>query len=115
MGRMNLKLSPKLDESMDGTFLLEPPGNFNEGYQWLPQPQKIIEMHKKDLIQFERNARISLRAANFAEAVLQAWKPEDEKVKDKNESDYMSQMERSLSKVIKCVVQERVATMCGGL
>ena len=72
-------------------------------------------MHESDFIQFERNAPISLRVTNFAEAILQAWTPKEEKMKDKNESDYMSQMERSLSKVIKCVVQERVATMCGGL
>ena len=79
------------------------------------QPPRIIDMHESDFIQFERNARISLRVTNFAEAILQAWTPKEEKMKDKNESDYMSQMERSLSKVIKCVVQERVATMCGGL
>ena len=125
-GSMNLKLrqmfkgfgvrvSLKPYESVDGTLSLEPPGNPNVGYSWLPQPPRVIEIHEKDLIQFERNARISLRAANFAEAVLQAWKPEDEKIKDKNESDYMSQMKRSLSKVVKCVVQAQVATMCGAL
>ena len=102
-----VRVSLKPYESADGVLSIDPPGNPNGSFAWLPQPPRKIELDEKDVIYWERNGRISLRALNFIEAILQTWKtgPTDEELH--------IQMRRSISRAVKCIVQAQVACVGG--
>ena len=101
-----LRESLKPYESADGKLALDPPGNPNVGYSWLPKPEKKVEIEEKDLIFMERSSRATLRALNFMEVVLQAWLP------DKTELEIATRMRMSLCKAVKAMMQMQVVTTC---
>ena len=101
-----LRESLKSYESADNTLAMEPPGNPNVGYSWLPTPTGKIEVELKDFIFLERNSRATLRVLNFAEIVLQAWEPEN------TSCDTASRMRRSLTKAVKAMMQLQVVSTC---
>ena len=55
-----VRVSLKPYESADGVLSIDPPGNPNGAFAWLPQPPRKIELDEKDVIYWERNGRISL-------------------------------------------------------
>ena len=57
---------------------------------------------------FDRQVRMSLRALNFVEVVLQTWKSADPP------EDTLTQMRHSLSCAVKCAIQAQIAAV-GGL
>ena len=97
----------RMCESPDDVLSLTPPLSPNVGYAWLPQPQKRVETEERDLIFFESASRLSLRAANFAEAVLQAW---DSSITDEQ---LLLRMRRCLSSFVKTIMQTQVAISFG--
>ena len=104
-----VRVSLKPYESADGVLSIDPPGNPNGAFAWLPQPPRKIELDEKDVIYWERNGRISLRALNFIEAILQTWKTSP------FEEELYTQMRRSISRAVKCILQAQVASVGGQL
>ena len=86
----------------------DPPEAPATSYAWLPAPPKRLEIVEGDLLYFDRQARMSLRALNFVEVVLQTWKSGDPP------EDTLTQMRHSLSRAVKCAIQAQIAAV-GGL
>ena len=101
-----LRESLKSYESADGKLCIEPPGNPNVGYSWLPAPAKTIELEVRDLIFLERNSRATLRVLNFIEIVLQAWEP------GTTDAEMALRMRKSLCKAVKAMMQLQVVSTC---
>ena len=99
----------RMFESPDDVLALTPPLSPNVGYSWLPTPHKRIETDERDLVFFESASRLSLRAANFAEAILQAW---DSSITDEQ---LLLRMRRCLSSFVKTIMQTQVAVTFGCL
>ena len=85
----------------------DPPDAPPASYAWLPPPPKKVELVENDLLFFERQSRISLRALNFVEVIVQTWKNGD------LQEDALMQMQHSLSRAVKCITQAQIASLCG--
>ena len=102
------RVSLKPYESGDGLLSFDPPDAPATSYAWLPAPPKRLEISEGDLLYFDRQARMSLRALNFVEVVLQTWKSGNPP------EDTLTQMRHSLSRAVKCAIQAQIAAV-GGL
>ena len=102
-----VSVSLKPYESGDGFLAFDPQDAPPASYAWLPSPPKKVELVDGDLLFFERQSRISLRALNFVEVILQTWKNGD------LQDDTLMQMQHSLSRAVKCITQAQIASLCG--
>ena len=102
-----VSVSLKPYEAGDGFLAFDPPDAPPASYAWLPPPPKKVELVENDLLFFERQSRISIRALNFAEVILQTWKNGD------LQDDALLQMQHSLSRAVKCITQAQMASLCG--
>ena len=99
----------RMFESPDNVLSLQPPLAPNVGYSWLHSPSRRVETDERDFVFLESASRLLLRAANFAEAILQAW---DISIADEQ---LLLKMKRCLSSFVKTIIQTQVALSFGCL
>ena len=99
--------SLKTYESGDSILRVEPALGPSSNLAWMPPPSKKIDVDERDLFFLEKNARATCRALNFAEIMLQAWKPGE------TELDVACRIRRCMSKAVKAMMQVQVASTCG--
>ena len=82
--------------------LANPPSFFN----WLPMPERKLEIHENDFISIERSTRATVRTLNFVEAALQLWH------RMKGDPQVVSEIMINLSKATKAMIQLQIGLLC---